>query len=53
MSLALSDMEESGDELSNGLGEGLGMRAEKMGMARNMSSNQSVMSEMTDFDLEC
>ena len=55
MSLALSDMEESGDGLPKGLGEELGMRAEKMSMARNMSSNQSIMSELTDFgeNLEC
>jgi hypothetical protein len=52
MSLALSDMEESGDGLSNSLEEEL-MRGEKMRMEGNMSSNQSVMSEMTDFDVEC
>jgi hypothetical protein len=55
MSLALSDMEESGEGLSKDLGEELGMRGEKMRMARNMSSNHSIMSELTDFgeNLEC
>jgi hypothetical protein len=46
MSLAFSDMEHSGD-LSTGISTGT--REQKMSAARSMASNQSVMSELTDF----